>query len=73
MTVVDIVKSGAKRQVSTLRTVVRTPRGPFSTVDQVVRNARMTAKQIKNQAGYKVGIPKIVQKYRPSRLRALRR
>jgi len=71
MNVVNIVKAGARRQRSTLKNVVRRPVGPFSTVDQVVKNARMTAKQIKNQSGYKVGIPKIAQRYQ--RYRPLRR
>lgn len=70
MNVVDIVKTGAKRQRSTLMNVVSRPSGPFSTVDQLVKNARTTAKQVTRQVG--VGVPSIpklgnLRKYRPLR------
>ncbi|HDN18285.1 MAG TPA: hypothetical protein ENF41_04410 [Candidatus Bathyarchaeota archaeon] len=53
MKAVDIVIRGVSRQVDTVMDFLTTPKGVFETVDQIIRNARMTVKEV---TGMSLGI-----------------
>ena len=40
MTIVDNVMSGAKQEVQIVKSFIQSPKGPFETVDSMVRTAR---------------------------------
>lgn len=49
--IADTLRAGVERQIATLKSAIRTPTGPFETVDAIVRNARSTVKAITRGAG----------------------
>jgi len=52
--IVDTVREGVQRQIATVRSAATTPKGPFEVVDEVVRNARTTARSVLGTAGVRV-------------------
>lgn len=62
MPVVDIVKTGARRQMNTVVNFATAPVGVFETVDKMVRQARSTAQSVVSQRG--VSRPDVLRRFR---------
>lgn len=72
MTVLDVLIRGAQREVSNVKQFITTVKGPFETADAIVRDARLTVREVGEQVG--VRVPVFGQKIRVvERLRRFRR
>lgn len=46
MSAVDVLIRGVKKEVNNIVSFFTTPKGPFETIDQLVKDARRTAREL---------------------------
>lgn len=72
MAVLDVLVRGAQREVSNIKDFVTTVKGPFETVDALVRDARLTVREVGQAVGVRVPFygqrPRIMERVRRFRL-----
>ena len=54
MTMLDVLVRGAQRETQNVKNFVTTVKGPFETVDAIVKDARLTVREVGEQAGIRV-------------------
>jgi len=54
MTILDVFVRGAQREAANVKDFVKTVKGPFETVDAIVKDARLTVREVGEQVGVRV-------------------
>lgn len=54
MGVIDAVMRGAQREASNVKDFVTTVKGPFETADAIVKDARLTVREVGESVGIRV-------------------
>lgn len=52
--IIDVIMRGVQREAGNVMDFLTTPKGPFETVDAVVKDARLTAREALEQVGVSV-------------------